>query len=163
MNARHASTRPVLTSPRRPHPQNQQNPPLQTKLLHPPHPGLVQSRVSRFFIPVARRLRSTVVARRDARVRDQQHGRAVRGQHPMREKQTFFGDFLPFSKKLPAPWSGSFGSKTSTSKQTSKAKSLDSRFRVNDERIKRKSAAPHPLLRPNLQSTSTKYDRPYGL
>src|ERR1700754_895143 len=51
-----------------------------------------------------------VVARRDARVRDQQHGRAVRGQRPRGEKKTFFGDFLPFSKKLPAPWSGSFGS-----------------------------------------------------
>src|SRR6201991_899719 len=49
-----------------------------------------------------------VVARRDARVRDQQHGRAVRGQRPRGEKKTFFGDFLPFSKKLPAPWSGSF-------------------------------------------------------
>jgi hypothetical protein len=31
----------------------------------------------------------------------------------MREKETFFGDFLPFSKKLPAPWSGSSGSTTS--------------------------------------------------
>src|ERR1700744_2225107 len=63
-------------------------------------------------------------------VRSQQHGRAVCGQHPMGEKETFFGDFLPFSKKLPAPWSGSSGSKTSTSK----AQSLDSRFRGNDER-----------------------------
>jgi hypothetical protein len=51
--------------------------------------------------------RATVVARRDARVRGQQHGRAVRGQRPMREKESFFGDFLPISKKLPAPWSGS--------------------------------------------------------
>jgi hypothetical protein len=45
---------------------------------------------------------ATVVARRDARVRSQQHGRAVCGQRPLREKETFFGDFLPFSKKLPA-------------------------------------------------------------
>jgi hypothetical protein len=45
---------------------------------------------------------TTVVARRDARVRSQQHGRAVCGQRPLREKETFFGDFLPFSKKLPA-------------------------------------------------------------
>jgi hypothetical protein len=35
-------------------------------------------------------------------VRSQQHGRAVCGQRPLREKETFFGDFLPFSKKLPA-------------------------------------------------------------
>ena len=43
-----------------------------------------------------------VHARRDARVRDQQHGRAVRGQRPMREKRTFFGAFLAFTKKVPA-------------------------------------------------------------
>jgi hypothetical protein len=41
-----------------------------------------------------------VIARRDARVRNQQHGRAVCGQRPLREKKTFFGDFLPFSKKV---------------------------------------------------------------
>src|ERR1700743_1030793 len=74
--------------------------------------------------------RTRVVARREARVRSQQHGRAVCGQRPLGEKETFFGDFLPFSKKLPAPWSGSFCSKTSTSK----ARSLDSRVRGNDER-----------------------------
>src|SRR6202000_1021044 len=56
------------------------------------------------------RLVARVVARRDARVRDQQHGRAVRGQHPMGEKKVFFGDFLSPDKKLPAPWSGSSSS-----------------------------------------------------
>src|SRR6202000_701728 len=70
------------------------------------------------------RLVARVVARRDARVRDQQHGRAVRGQHPLGEKKVFFGDFLSPDKKLPAPWSGSSGSK----------KKLDSSFRWNDER-----------------------------
>ena len=75
-------------------------------------PWLCACVFTRLFRPVARRPGTRVVARRDARVRDQQHGRAVRGQHPMRENQTFFGDFLPFSKKLPAPWSGSSGSKT---------------------------------------------------
>jgi hypothetical protein len=73
--------------------------------------------------------RARVHARRDARVRGQQHGRAVRGQRPMREKESFFGDFLPISKKLPAPWSGSF-----CSQKSNKAKALDSRFRGNDER-----------------------------
>src|SRR5262245_30318125 len=43
-----------------------------------------------------------VIARRDARVRSQQHGRAVCGQRPVGEKESFFGDFLPISKKLPA-------------------------------------------------------------
>ena len=57
---------------------------------------------TRLFIPVTCRSRATVVARRDARVRDQQHGRAVRGQRPLGEKKSFFGDFLPISKKLPA-------------------------------------------------------------
>src|ERR1700710_1682650 len=35
-------------------------------------------------------------------VRSQQHGNAVCGHGTPREKQTLFGDFLPFSKKLPA-------------------------------------------------------------
>ena len=69
-----------------------------------------------------------MIARRDARVRNQQHGRAVCGQRPLREKETFFGDFLPFSKKLPAPWSGSFGSCRSA-----RTEALDSRLRGNDE------------------------------
>src|SRR5262249_28093433 len=43
-----------------------------------------------------------VIARRDARVRSQQHGCAVCGQRPVGEKESFFGDFLPISKKLPA-------------------------------------------------------------
>ena len=43
-----------------------------------------------------------VIARRDARVRSQQHGRAVCGQRPVGERKSFFGDFLPISKKLPA-------------------------------------------------------------
>jgi hypothetical protein len=45
------------------------------------------------------------------------------------QQKSFFGDFLPISKKLPAPWSGSF-----CSQKSSKAKALDSRFRGNDER-----------------------------
>ena len=92
-------------------------------------PWLCACVFTRLFRPVAFRPRSTVVARRDARVRDQQHGRAVRGQHPMGEKKVLFGDFLSPDKKLPAPWSGSSCSKTSTSK----TKSLDSRFRGNDD------------------------------
>jgi hypothetical protein len=84
--------------------------------------------VTRRLIPASFTLSTRVVARRDARVRNQQHGRAVCGQRPLREKETFFGDFLPFSKKLPAPWSGSFCSQTPT-----KAKVLDSRLRGNDE------------------------------
>ena len=74
-------------------------------------PWLRADGVTRSLIPVSFKLTTTVVARRDARVRGQQHGRAVRGQHPLREKQSFFGDFLPISKKLPAPWSGSSCSK----------------------------------------------------
>jgi hypothetical protein len=35
-------------------------------------------------------------------VRSQQHGRAVCGQRPLREKKVFFGDFLSPDKKLPA-------------------------------------------------------------
>jgi hypothetical protein len=46
----------------------------------------------------------------------------------MREKESFFGDFLPISKKLPAPWSGSL-----CSQENSKTRALDSRFRGNDE------------------------------
>ncbi|HEX4481953.1 MAG TPA: hypothetical protein VH082_14150, partial [Rudaea sp.] len=57
---------------------------------------------------------TTVVARRDARVRSQQHGRAVCGQRPLREKETFFGDFLPLSKKLPAACGGSTCSEEQT-------------------------------------------------
>jgi hypothetical protein len=71
------------------------------------------------LIPVTRTLGTTVVARRDARVRSQQHGRAVCGQRPLREKETFFGDFLPFSKKLPARPSGSFCSKKKDNKKAS--------------------------------------------
>src|ERR1700754_2101599 len=76
-------------------------------------------------------------------VRSQQHGCAVCGQGALGEKKTFFGDFLPFRKKLPAPWSGSSGSKKTS---TSKAKSLDSRFRWNDER--RVGAPPSPQPSP---------------
>src|SRR6201999_2059418 len=44
----------------------------------------------------------SVIARREARVRNQQHGRAVCGQRPLGEKKTFFGYFLASTKKLPA-------------------------------------------------------------
>ena len=71
-----------------------------------------------------------VVARRDARVRDQQHGRAVRGQRPRGEKKVFFGDFLSPDKKLPA--SRRIAEALSFPEQK-KAKSLDSRLRGNDE------------------------------
>jgi hypothetical protein len=37
------------------------------------------------------------------------HGRDhSRTRDPREQQKTFFGDFLPSSKKLPAPWSGSF-------------------------------------------------------
>jgi hypothetical protein len=48
---------------------------------------------------------------------------------PCEQQKSFFGDFLPISKKLPAPWSGS-----SCSQENGKTKALDSRFRGNDER-----------------------------
>ena len=91
-------------------------------------PWLCAAGVTRLLIPVACRLVARAHARRDARVRGQQHGRAVRGQRPLREKQSFFGDFLPISKKLPAACGGSF-----CSPKPSRAKALDSRFRGNDE------------------------------
>src|ERR1700749_2275358 len=111
-------------------------------LLQPHRPWLCACVFTRLFLPVACKLVARVVARRDARVRDQQHGRAVRGQRPLGEKKVFFGDFLSPDKKLPAPWSGSSGSKTSTSE----AKSLDSRLRGNDER--RVGAPPSPQPSP---------------
>jgi hypothetical protein len=49
-----------------------------------------------------RRHGSTVIARTMRAVRSEHQGRALCGQRPVREKETFFGDFLPFSKKLPA-------------------------------------------------------------
>jgi hypothetical protein len=36
----------------------------------------------------------------------------------MREKESFFGDFLPISKKLPAPWSGSLCSQEKQQSQS---------------------------------------------
>jgi hypothetical protein len=54
----------------------------------------------------------------------------------VREKQSFFGDFLPISKKLPAACGGSFGSQ-----ENSKSKALDSRFRGNDYKEKHRRYA----------------------
>jgi hypothetical protein len=59
-----------------------------------------------------------------------------------KQQKTFFGDFLPFSKKLPAPWSGSVSSKEKKLDSSFrwndelKAKALDSRLRGNDEQAK---------------------------
>jgi hypothetical protein len=49
---------------------------------------------------------------------------------PMREKRTFFGYFLPFSKKLPA--SRRIAESFDLRETAAKAKALDSRFRGND-------------------------------
>ena len=54
------------------------------------------------MIPVTRRRRTRVIARRKRAVRGEHQGRALRGQHPMGEKKVFFGDFLSPDKKLPA-------------------------------------------------------------
>jgi hypothetical protein len=48
---------------------------------------------------------------------------------PREQSKTFFGDFLPLSKKLPAACGGSSALKVS------KEKSLDFRFRGNDEHL----------------------------
>ncbi|HEX4480657.1 MAG TPA: hypothetical protein VH082_07610 [Rudaea sp.] len=54
-----------------------------------------------------------------------------REQQPRGEKKTFFGDFLPLSKKLPAACSGSTCSREPT------AKALDSGFPGNyDQKFK---------------------------
>jgi len=46
--------------------------------------------------------RTRVIARRMRAVRSQHQGRAVCGRRPLGERKSFFGDFLPISKKLPA-------------------------------------------------------------
>ena len=91
-------------------------------LLQRRRPWLCADGVTRSLIPVSFKLTTTVVARRDARVRGQQHGCAVRGQHPMREKESFFGDFLPISKKLPAACGGSFCSRSNALRKRSSAR-----------------------------------------
>ena len=62
-------------------------------------------------------------------VRSEHQGRALCGQRPVGEKESFFGDFLPIGKKLPA------GRRTAEAfaLQMTTAKSLDSRFRGNDD------------------------------
>ena len=62
-------------------------------------------------------------------VRSQQHGRAVCGQGPLREKKTFFGDFLASTKKLPA--SRRIAEALALKVQNQK---LDSSLRWNDDR-----------------------------
>jgi hypothetical protein len=64
--------------------------------------GFVQSKVSSLFMPVTRRRGSRVIARRKRAVRGEHQGRALRGQCPLGERKSFFGDFLPISKKSPA-------------------------------------------------------------
>jgi hypothetical protein len=70
-----------------------------------------------------------VIARRKHAVRGEHQGRALRGQHPMGEKRTFFGYFLAFTKKLPA------GRRTAEALALSQVnqKSLDFHLRKNDE------------------------------
>ena len=46
--------------------------------------------------------RARVIARRKRAVRGEHQGRALRGQGAMGEKETFFGAFLAFTKKVPA-------------------------------------------------------------